>query len=251
MRWQRIRRRMRTRLRDLRTDGVLRSWKVSLPEPLWARQTLACLAILALVLVGKSLEGFRPVAVTMNAVRYTLSADYDFKSAWAKLPSLQTLGGQRLNDALTPWVDRVRSFLRLGNAPRPEEHQMTMPVNGTVTSHFGKRSADGKTENHTGLDVTAPTGMDIVAALGGQVSRVGVMGDYGLVVVIDHGQGLETIYAHCSETLVQEKQQVLQGQVIAKVGQTGDADGPHVHFEIRVNNRAVDPTPWLVMDTGG
>ncbi len=251
MRWQRMRRRMRTRIRDLRVGGAFRSWRARLPEARWARQTLVCLAILAVVLAGKSLEGYRPMAVAMNAVRYTISADYDFKNAWAKLPSLQTVAGQRLNDALTPWVDKVRSFLHLDTGPRPEDHQMALPVKGVITSRFGTRTNNGKTENHAGLDIAAPTGTDIVAALGGQVSRVGVMGDYGLVVVIDHGEGLETLYGHCSEVLVQEKQQVLQGQVIGKVGQTGDADGPHTHFEIRLNGHAVDPAPWLVMDTGG
>lgn len=251
MRWQRIRRRMRTRLRDLRAAGSARSLKVSLPRPLWAKQTLICLVILGLVLLGRSFERFQPVAAAMHVVQSTLRTDYDFKDAWTKLPSLETLGGQKISERLTPWVDRIRSFLHLGGTPRPEDHQMAIPVNGRITSRFGTRSVGGRTESHTGLDIAAPTGTDIVAALGGQVSRVGVIGDYGLTVVIDHGQGLETLYAHCSETLVQEKQEVLQGQVIARVGQSGDADGPHLHFEVRVNNRAVDPAPWLVMDTGG
>lgn len=250
MRWQRLRRRMRTRVRELRTSGTPRDWKLRLPEPLWARQTLICLAILALVLVGRSLERFRPVGVAMQAVRYTLGTDYDFKNAWAKLPSLQTLGGRNLSEVVTPWIDQVRTFLHL-QKPISAEHQMVFPVEGTITSTFGVRATAGKIEDHSGLDISAPTGTDIIAALPGQVTKVGLDDGYGQVVIVDHGSGLTTLYAHCSETNVQERQEVLQGQVIAKVGQTGDADGPSLHFEVRLKGKAVDPSDWLPIVTGG
>ncbi len=258
MRWRRIRHRMRTRVRELRDGRSPRGgrslgglWSLW-PEPLWARQTLICLAILAFVLLGKSLERFKPAAVTMNALRYTIGTDYDFRSAWAKLPSLETIGGGRVSETVTSWVDRLKSLLHLGSSvPQPVDHQMMLPVDGTISSSFGlRRGAGGKMENHAGLDITAPTGTEIVAALGGQVLTIATEAGYGKYLVIDHGQGLTTLYAHCSEILVQEKQEVLQGQVIAKVGQTGDADGPHVHFEVRLNGKAVDPAPWVVASAG-
>jgi murein DD-endopeptidase MepM/ murein hydrolase activator NlpD len=216
---------------------------------LWVRQTLICLAILALALVGKSLEKYRPVGVAMQAVRYTIGTDYDFKNAWAKLPSMQTIGGRNLSEVVDPWLERLRSFLHL-EKPAPADHQMVLPVEGTVTSTFGVRAAAGKTEQHSGLDIAAPTGTDIVAALAGQVTKVGLDDGYGRVVVVDHGRGLTTLYAQCSETNVQERQEVLPGQVIGKVGQTGDADGPSLHFEVRVNGKAVDPSPWLPISPG-
>ncbi|MCL2637503.1 MAG: M23 family metallopeptidase [Oscillospiraceae bacterium] len=117
-----------------------------------------------------------------------------------------------------------------------------------VTSNFGNRvdPIDGSADYHTGIDLKAPEGTDIKAVMDGEVVSV-VFGEtgYGYLVKIDHGDGIETLYAHCSAIYVTEKQEVTQGEIIAAVGNTGKSTGNHLHFEIRVNGKAINPRPYL------
>lgn len=98
---------------------------------------------------------------------------------------------------------------------------------------------------HSGVDIGAPEGTNIVAVEDGIVSFAGNKGGYGKAVIIDHGNGIESLYAHCSKLLVKRNEHVKRGDVIAKVGSTGLSTGAHLHFEIRVNNKAVDPLPYI------
>ena len=111
----------------------------------------------------------------------------------------------------------------------------------TLTSEFGPRWG----RQHSGLDLALPTGSPIYAAKGGAVTWSGYKDSYGNLVIIDHGDGLETYYAHCSRLDVEAGQQVAAGQQIAAVGSTGNSTGPHLHFEVRVGGVAQDPAPWL------
>jgi len=114
------------------------------------------------------------------------------------------------------------------------------PVNGIVTSGFGWRWG----RMHEGIDISAPTGTAVHAAAGGSVIYAGSMGGYGTIVVIDHGNGLATAYAHLSAIWIGGGS-VSQGQGIGAVGCTGSCTGPHLHFEVRVNGSAVDPMGYL------
>jgi murein DD-endopeptidase MepM/ murein hydrolase activator NlpD len=114
------------------------------------------------------------------------------------------------------------------------------PVNGVVTSGFGWRWG----RMHEGIDISAPTGTAVHAAASGSVIFAGVMGGYGNIVVIDHGNGLATAYAHLSSIWIGGGS-VSQGQGIGAVGCTGSCTGPHLHFEVRVNGSAVDPMGYL------
>jgi murein DD-endopeptidase MepM/ murein hydrolase activator NlpD len=115
------------------------------------------------------------------------------------------------------------------------------PVNGTVTSGFGWRWG----RMHEGIDIAAPTGTPIWAAAAGTVIHSGWLGGYGNLVVVDHGNGLATAYAHASAILVGVGQSVAQGETVSLVGSTGNSSGPHLHFEVRVNGTAVDPLLYL------
>jgi murein DD-endopeptidase MepM/ murein hydrolase activator NlpD len=119
--------------------------------------------------------------------------------------------------------------------------QMVWPVNGFVASPFGPRWG----RMHEGLDLAVPAGTPIVAAAGGVVIHAGWMGGYGNQVVIQHGGGLTTSYAHQSQVASNVGQAVSQGQVIGYVGCTGTCYGDHTHFETRVNGVAEDPMRYL------
>ena len=99
---------------------------------------------------------------------------------------------------------------------------------------------------HRGIDIGMPMGTPICATKDGTVSTsVYGTGSYGYYIILDHGDGIQTLYAHCSELLVSVGDVVTKGQVIAKVGSTGNSTGPHVHFEVRINGERVDPLPYL------
>ena len=115
------------------------------------------------------------------------------------------------------------------------------PVSGIITSRFGGRSSG----THTGLDIATNTGTAIKAAASGTVTFSGTKGSYGNLVIISHGNGVQTYYAHCSALYVSTGQQVSQGQTIAAVGSTGNSTGPHLHLEIRVNGVAQNPQYYL------
>lgn len=116
-----------------------------------------------------------------------------------------------------------------------------------ITSPFGWRTHPiyGTQRFHSGIDIGADYGDPVVAADGGVVISAGWLGGYGKAVVIDHGNGLSTIYGHNSQLLVTEGQRVRKGELISRVGATGDATGPHLHFEVRQNGSPVNPLGYL------
>lgn len=132
-------------------------------------------------------------------------------------------------------------------ALNPQAGSDRLPVAGEITSGFGAR-IDPFTHTHSdhkGVDLAGAEGTPIAAAGSGVVKSAGVRGGYGNAVEIDHGNGLTTLYAHASELKVQVGEQVTPGQTIATVGHTGRSTGDHLHFEMRVNGRQVDPLKGL------
>ena len=118
---------------------------------------------------------------------------------------------------------------------------LSWPVSGPVTSGFGPRFG----RMHEGIDIAVGTGTPVRAAAAGTVIYAGLLGGYGNLVVVDHGGGLSTAYAHNSSLSVRQGSAVDAGTVIALSGNTGNSSGPHVHFEVRVNGSAVDPLRYL------
>lgn len=119
------------------------------------------------------------------------------------------------------------------------------PVNGPVTSPFGLRRDGWGLEIHRGVDISVPTGTPVRAMAPGHVRFAGTMSGYGLVVVLDHGHGLRSLYAHLSELRVTAGQDIESRGVVGLSGSTGRASGPHLHFEVIRGGSARDPVPLL------
>ncbi len=137
---------------------------------------------------------------------------------------------------------KIQASISAGTASAvPSSAGLIWPVSGPVTSGFGPRWG----RLHEGIDIAVPEGTPVVASAAGVVIHAGWLGGYGNLVVVDHGGGLATAYAHNSAYAVAVGDSVSQGQVIAYSGNTGNSSGPHVHFEVRVNGTAVDPLGYL------
>lgn len=121
------------------------------------------------------------------------------------------------------------------------------PVNGPVTSYFGYRihPITGSSRLHTGMDFGVGHGVPILAADNGVVIHSGWYGGYGNTVIVDHGGGFTTLYAHASSLAVSHGQTVKQGQMLSRVGSTGFSTGPHLHFEVRYHGNPIDPQSRL------
>lgn len=122
------------------------------------------------------------------------------------------------------------------------------PTGGDVTSRFGWRSSPwggGGSDWHPGIDIANSSGTAIVATADGVVTYSGWYSGYGRLVKISHGNGIETLYGHCSELLVGIGEKITRGQLIARMGSTGDSTGSHLHYEVRVNGTAVNPASFL------
>lgn len=134
-----------------------------------------------------------------------------------------------------------------GPAPAPPSGKWAWPVSGRKTSPYGNRKhpISGQYKLHTGLDIGAATGTPAHTPLGGRVSFAGWGGGYGNYVVVDHGNGLQTAYAHLSSIHVRVGQTIGARDVVGKVGSTGNSTGPHLHFEVKRNGQFVDPETML------
>ena len=121
-----------------------------------------------------------------------------------------------------------------------------VPSSSYVTSEYGWRNLGGYSDFHLGLDIAASYGADVVAAADGRVIATGGQHwSYGNIVIIDHGNGIATAYAHNSSIVVSTGQVVKRGQVIAKIGSTGNSTGNHCHFEVRINGETVNPRGYV------
>ncbi len=121
------------------------------------------------------------------------------------------------------------------------------PTSGRITSDFGQRShpLTGESDFHTGIDIAVSYGTPIYAAESGSVSFAGWQSGYGYTIIIDHGDGIETLYAHNSELKVNEGERVDKGEVVAYSGNSGTSTGPHLHFEIKEEGEHIDPLNHL------
>lgn len=137
--------------------------------------------------------------------------------------------------------------LRIPNVPgaRLSISNFIWPIRGRISSPYGVRVLNGRKEFHTGIDIGGSTGTNILAAESGRVSYAGYMRGYGNVIILSHDRGYSTVYGHNSVNLVKKGQYVKKGSMIGKVGKTGNATGSHLHFEIRLSGKPVNPLSYL------
>ncbi len=167
-------------------------------------------------------------------------------------PPLDT-ASETTDDPVTAFKESMAAFASYGipknvTYEKPEiSETLTLPVSGPVTSGFGYREhpSDGKVRFHYGLDIGAKEGSEAAAALNGTVTAVGDSTTYGLYVILEHANGLKSLYAHLQEILVSDGDAVTAGQTVGLVGSTGNATGPCLHLEIIVDGSYVNPSYYL------
>lgn len=187
--------------------------------------------------------GYLNEASPMYAV---LSGDYSSSFTSFQTLSLLSLGmyeeGTARLSMYSQSVERIQRGLMIQSLP------LSVPVEGTITSGFGLRNHPilrGR-RMHKGLDIAAPRGTSIYTTGAGTVTFSGRKRGYGNVIIVDHGFGYQTLYAHCSKLMVEEGAKVSRGDLIALVGSTGRSTGPHLHYEVIMNDANLNPEVFLV-----
>ncbi len=170
----------------------------------------------------------------------------DFASGDLILPSGDYISGDTIEDKISEVVIDNEDEISEDAKYIKTNYDIKLPLIGTVTSRFGNRVSDNPivSSYHEGIDIAADTGTNFVAAHNGTVILAENYSTYGKCIMIED-ENLKTVYAHCSNIEVKKGQKVNQGDIIGKVGMSGNATGPHLHFEIRLNEKFINPEEIL------
>lgn len=173
------------------------------------------------------------------------SIDEEIKSINSRLDKLEDQEDKLLKQS-NALVSQIKS-LQVNGKYAGGVMKWPCPSSSKISSYYGNRLHPilKKYKMHTGIDISANQGASIIAANSGTVIMSGWQNGYGNTVVIDHGGGITTLYAHCSKLLVSVGKKVNAGDTIAKVGSTGMSTGPHLHFEVRKNGATTDPVKYV------
>ncbi len=205
--------------------------------PTWAKQAIICCFILT-VLLGASASRAGLAGVVATYAKGAVEGDLSFDQvkAWV-LAVPEHLG--KLAD-----LD-IRGFW--SGLGKGDPGDLAWPVSGQVSSYYGWRPNEDSAGSslHEGIDIDAPSGASVASSLDGVVVSVYESPTYGLVIEIEHAGGLTTLYGNLGSSLVEASQRVKKGQSIATVGQGGEGDRPHLHFEVRKDGLGLDPMPIL------
>ncbi|HEY9616740.1 MAG TPA: M23 family metallopeptidase [Microcoleaceae cyanobacterium] len=208
---------------------------------------------------GQAVSGICPPPPASSPTPYQWSGANSGSSIAGSTPSVSIgmlnvsssgvgLGGGTTTASVRDYYQRtVRPPARLGNGNVQLVFPLAIPA--AISSAFGWRvhPISGEQRLHTGTDLAAPMGTPVLAAYAGQVAIADFLGGYGLTVALDHNKGTQqTLYAHLSEVFVKPGEMVKQGEVIGRVGTTGNSTGPHLHFEFR----QLTSDGWVAMDAG-
>lgn len=198
--------------------------------------------------LGAPLRVLRTVSRSQSSIRRELSPDEMGRVLYILKESADKLAYET-EDIL----EETRYLYEMANelVARLRATPSIWPVKGDVTSEYGWRThpLNRTKEHHDGVDIGADWGAPIVATADGRVTFAGYRYGYGWTVVVEHGYGIETLYAHCSRLAVSVGQEVKRGDLVAYVGQSGTATGPHVHYEVRLWGRTTDPSEYLPDET--
>jgi len=204
--------------------------------------------------------GTKPARTTDAALATEADSNFSDDSYYKSIHTFYSLRDSAISGAATHAIDGVSS---LGTLPSsaigtpelarglglPIDAPSLWPVIGPITSSFGQREdpvlGNGEGEFHTGIDISAPIGTPVRATGNGTVKLAAVANGYGREVILDHGQGMETCYAHLSGFTVLAGQSVVRGQVIGYVGVSGRTTGANLHYEVRIRNSPVNPHRYL------
>ncbi|MDR2175123.1 MAG: M23 family metallopeptidase [Synergistaceae bacterium] len=191
--------------------------------------------------------GYSPSAAVSGNAPLPPSPRFDLSAAAANAKPAAKAVSPPPPAAVPAPAERKTAVQAAPGGSAAKDGKMTWPVSGKITSGFGRR---GKRRFHFGIDIPMPKGTPILAARDGVVLDVGTNKNkkyrgYGNTALLDHGNGIVTLYAHCQSVSVKKGQTVKRGDVIGFVGSSGRATTAHVHFEVRKNGKAVNPLPYL------
>lgn len=204
-------------------------------KKLFLQKTAVCLALFSLCLVAKQ----APEGPLHRSAEHIITTNTDF----AALP-------EQIVKVLKEHLTQRENNREISSQITVSAH-LDVPLVATVSSPFGMRTlSDGTEAFHYGIDLAAPQGEKIICAAEGTVVETGENDDYGRYLLISHQDGISTLYAHCEKVLPKENDTVSAGQVIATVGATGNATGPHLHFELRSGETWLDPARFIDFETG-
>jgi len=199
------------------------------------KKLVICIIIVTLVIIVKNMN-FTIARKTTDGIKYLVTSEFNFKG---KLQSLKGI------------VPAFRENFQKNF--KGHTSTMIMPVDGPIVSGYGMRihPVFNTERKHEGIDIDAEIGDPVKAVLDGNIDEVRQDDYFGNVIMIDHGNQLKTVYAHLGEVKVKVDQQVNQGEIIGLVGNTGVTTGSHLHFEVRRNDKAVDPVNELETNVRG
>ncbi|HBM74558.1 MAG TPA: hypothetical protein DD429_03250 [Clostridiaceae bacterium] len=204
-----------------------------------ANQFIAAAVIALGIIILSNVKNQFTVKI-LDKARWAVSESYDFKTALSKV--VEKIGSQI--DKVKNKPDLSKEAFGRTEAFFASTSVMMMPIDGEITSKFGPRekpSEPGVQEVHNGIDIAGEEGAPIKAPLDGVVTKIDENDLLGRSVTIKHSDNIETVYGHLSEVLVDVNQSVKQGDIIAKVGHSGNATAPHLHFEVVKGGKTIDP----------
>ncbi len=180
---------------------------------------------------------------TLNEFKIAKVTEYENKKAEEQRLAAEAAKAAKKSKA-TGKAKSIETTTRVAATGNISGMPLSIPVNGSITSRFGARGSS-RSSAHTGLDIATSSGTGIRPISAGTVSYAGYKGSYGKLIIVNHGNGIESYYAHCSAIYVSGGEAVDTNSTIGAVGSTGNSTGPHLHLEIRVGGSPVNPQNYL------
>ncbi|HWR41578.1 M23 family metallopeptidase [Sporomusa sp.] len=241
--WNRLKNRWQFAMRNRNNERNWQSYYEDTPDYTWLKKTVTALAIFAMI-YGAHVSDTRIGQEVTGAVKQMLTTQTDFVYYTVRtVDYVNTYWPNAIQLSEIPVLKQVQATI---SRPADPLMYMTKPVEGQVMTGYGWRTNSALKQEtlHEGIDIAAQAGASVRAAATGKVKIVTDSAQFGKVLIIDHGQGVETVYGHLADVLVKDSDAVSQGQVVGRVGKTG-AVAPVLYFELRENGKAIDPLPRI------